>query len=57
MIKVVMYKDGAERMKVGEFYVPGDADRDWLRRNVPELIHAGQLMAGDAEPWGEKGEK
>lgn len=52
MMKVVMYKDWGETEPIGYFFVPDNASLDWLRRNAPELLHAGQLLSGDAKTWG-----
>jgi len=48
MLKVKVLKvdkKGKDKEEVGHFYVPSDADLDWIKKNVPYIIRAAQLMA------------
>jgi hypothetical protein len=48
-MKITIY-DG--KKKVGTFYIPDDASKEWVERNIPPLIRTAQLLAGKIEKTG-----
>jgi len=51
MIRFEIYKDNHSNDKIGTFFVPDNASEEWLKRNIPPLIHDAQIFAEKAEPW------
>lgn len=49
MLKFVVY-DG--KKKIGAFYIPDDADKEFIVKNIPPLIRAIQLIAGKIKETG-----
>lgn len=50
MMKIVIYKENGE--KIGLFFIPDDATKEWVERNTPPLIRVAQLLAGEIEKTG-----
>lgn len=49
-LKVKVYtltEKGKDKEEIGHFYIPTRADLEWLKRNVPFLVRAAQVMGND----------
>jgi len=57
MIKVVIYDEKEQENKsfqdsIGTFYVPDDATKEWVEKNIPPIIRVAQLLAGKIKETG-----
>ena len=58
MLKIVVYDekdDGIsipEEQQIGSFFIPDNASKEWIERNIPPIIRAVQLLAGKIEETG-----
>ena len=46
-MKIVIYDE--KDKEVGRFYIPDDATKEYIERNVPPIIQAIQLITGKIE--------
>lgn len=54
MIRIEVYDEAktAANTKMGMFYIPDDASKEWVEKNIPPLIRVLQLLAGKIEKTG-----
>ena len=50
MFKIVIYDENGQN--IGAFYIPEDASKEWVEKNIPPNIRAIQLMAGKIDKTG-----
>ena len=51
MLRIEIYKD-LRKEKIGLFFIPNDADKEWVEKNVPVLIQSVRLMADEIRETG-----
>ena len=40
------------KQEIGKFYIPNDASKAWIEKNIPPLIQAIRLLAGRIKKTG-----
>jgi len=47
-IKIFTIDDkGQDKQEIGHFYIPTEADSEWIKRKVPDLIHGAQVLCDE----------
>lgn len=54
-MKIVIYADNEEKKRVGHFYIPNNADEEWMKKNTPSLLYGAKVLT-EEYTIGEKSE-